>query len=151
MIKEEYLRYYIEENADVYFEKWQNKPAGKIYIGWNWATFFAGFYWLLYRKMYAEFAVLYGIKLALEKLLPLIGLPVLLADIVDICLYVFANSLYQRKVIKAIDKAVAKYGDDEEGIKNELITAGGTSFLSVVVFICIVVFLTFFTNMGALI
>ncbi len=64
----EQLRTFVGPRADYYLKRWQRLEASKA-PGFNWAAFFFGPYWLLYRRMFRTFwislAVIGGITVLL--------------------------------------------------------------------------------------
>lgn len=46
------LRAFVGQNADYYVEKWTPQGGSGRRFGFNWAAFFFGFSWLVYRRMY---------------------------------------------------------------------------------------------------
>lgn len=108
VIPEEYYDYFVGKNAEVYQKKWKNKNPEKLNIGWNWAAFFVGGYWLLYRRMYKEWLLILGVVFALSIVNVFLAFPfklfryINLSDFSNLIICMFGDSLYQRKACKTI-------------------------------------------------
>lgn len=122
-------------SADYYLKCLNKIKTGKKLVFNIYAFVFAPF-WLAYRKMYAEVAVILVIYLLLVILL---GMPPWGAYIVlSINLGLVANYLYVRKSLKEIDKAKADYqnlGDRVDYLQD----VGGTSYSAVLFLIGLLV------------
>lgn len=99
-----------EKNRDYYltkFKEFDRQPPG-LKASWNWAAFFAGGVWVLYRKMYGWFFVFSGIffiAFGFAAFLEDTGFPVLgylLPLGTWIAYTLFANSIYHSNVKKKI-------------------------------------------------
>ena len=55
---DEELRLFVGEKSDYYINKWNKTKNGR---SWNWAAFFAGLFWVGYRKMYKVILIAFGI------------------------------------------------------------------------------------------
>ncbi|WP_457638579.1 DUF2628 domain-containing protein, partial [Persephonella sp.] len=64
MDKWEKYRLFIGKNADYHIEKFKKFEETGGALSWNWAAFFLGIVWMLYRKMY-----LYGVLAFLFSML----------------------------------------------------------------------------------
>ena len=119
------------KNTEHYFNQWKNNENKNTFSSWNWASFFLGGYWLLYRKLYAWFvgvtivdflavAILDNFSPLLAGLIPLI---------IMILLGIFGNCIYIRhskKKILSLKKFFDKYGDTDEALKAN----GGTTLVA---------------------
>jgi len=99
-VSENELRTFIgEKNTNYYIEKWNLINQTNKSVSWNWASFFLGSLWLLYRKMYIWGTLMIAVSMAISWM----GMPfgwLLLAILVGM----FGNKLYleetQKKIIE---------------------------------------------------
>jgi len=109
-------RAFIGPNADYYLTRWTAWAAGEsATTGFNWAAFFFNMPWLLYRRMYHIFGLVfvgsYLIGLAstfvVERFLelPLVGYQLLLRLIVALTIGSFGNFWYLRHTEQRISAA----------------------------------------------
>lgn len=125
-------------NTEYYFKKWKNHKDKNLFVSWNWASFFLGLYWLLYRKLYAWFV---GITIIDTICITLISpynpvLAGLIPLIIAILLGIFGNCIYikhSKKKIKSLKRFFDKYGDTKEA----LIANGGTTLVAPLVLLSI--------------
>ena len=114
-----------------HFEKFETLNS---FTSWNWAAFFFGGYWMLYRKMYALGAVLFVVT-ELLALLDVGGLNLLLS----IGVGVVGNYLYMKDINSRTDKAMDMQPEEREVYiqKNS-----GTGWTGIVVAIVISIILS---------
>lgn len=97
-ISEEEIRAFIgESNTNYYMEKWSLINKTDKSVSWNWAAFFLGSLWLLYRKMYVWGALMIVVSIVAS----LNGVPfawLLLAILTGM----FGNKLYLEETRKKI-------------------------------------------------
>ncbi|WP_159565956.1 DUF2628 domain-containing protein [Budvicia diplopodorum] len=78
---------------------------------WNWAAFFLGVFWFIYRKMYLYAAIYLGAGLALTAVQGLLGLPEGFTNAVSLALGVaaamLANGLYKTHIDKNIAETLS--------------------------------------------
>ncbi|MGG7097152.1 DUF2628 domain-containing protein [Clostridium sardiniense] len=127
----DFIKFVGLKNTEHYFNQWKNNENKNTFSSWNWASFFLGGYWLLYRKLYAWFvgvtivdfiavAILDNFSPLLAGLIPLI---------IMILLGIFGNCIYIRhskKKILSLKKFFDKYGDTDEALKAN----GGTTLVA---------------------
>lgn len=127
----DFIKFVGSKNTEHYFNQWKNNENKNTFSSWNWASFFLGGYWLLYRKLYAWFvgvtivdflavAILDNFSPLLAGLIPLI---------IMILLGIFGNCIYIRhskKKILSLKKFFDKYGDTDEALKAN----GGTTLVA---------------------
>ena len=94
--------------ADYYLPRFAefDKRDGELVRGWNWAAFFGGGVWALYRKMYGWFFAAWGLSflmLIFTKVSPILGALVFWGPWLLFTIY--ANSLYHRHVRMKISAA----------------------------------------------
>lgn len=112
---------------------------------WNWAAFFLGVFWFIYRKMYLYAAVYLGIGIVLTVAQELLGIPEGFSNVISLALGVgagmLANNLYKTHIDKNIAETLSVVKSDE--IVPVLKAKGGTnlaaSLICAVVLIVIVV------------
>lgn len=110
VISEEYYDYFVGTKAEVYRRKWKNKNPKKLNLGWNWAAFFFGGFWLLYRRMYKEWLLLLCIIIVLTIVNVFLAFSFRIFRFIDLSNFtnlfvcIFGDSLYQRKAHKVIKK-----------------------------------------------
>ena len=94
---EDQLKIFVNENSDYYIKRWRPNSDKKIFFSWNWSALLFTFSWLIYRKMYFEFAVFLIITL------PLAFFPNLFISMLSrILLASSVNCLYYKKAVKVI-------------------------------------------------
>ena len=104
---------FVQNNQKFYKNKFDKmKESGKS-ISWNWAAFFMGIYWMVYRKMYFKAgAFLLLSMVALQT--PYIGSILNFCILVGIAVY--ANALYLDHVEGNIKKASMIFPHDKEAV-----------------------------------
>ncbi|OON66943.1 DUF2628 domain-containing protein [Hymenobacter sp. CRA2] len=149
-INEEYLAAFFGRNADYYLGKWRAWQGGQR-ISFNGGAFFAGIFWVLYRRMYwvaglimlclvaeaeAEEWLLhrFSFPLAPESQSRTIVVNVLSATILSAC----ANWMYLAYARRKITK-VLRTETSEEAILRKLRRQGGTSWTFFIVAAVLVV------------
>ena len=122
-------------NAGVYAHKW----IGEGVRGWNWSAFFAGIFWMLYRRMYLETVIWVAVILSWGALDSLFspGL-VVLSNIASVFMFpVVAAYLYHARARRKIRAARLSVSVEEQ-----LRLSGGVSvpavWIGVVVFVPLV-------------
>ena len=112
---------FVQNNQKFYKNKFDKmKESGKS-ISWNWAAFFMGIYWMVYRKMYFKAgAFLLLSMVALQT--PYIGSILNFCILVGIAVY--ANALYLDHVEGNIKKASMIFPHDKEAVLRK---KGGTN------------------------
>ena len=102
---------FIQKNQKFYSKRFKKmKETGKS-ISWNWAAFFFGVYWMVYRKMYFK-AVAFFILSIVASSTPYIGILLNFAVMTGISIY--ANALYLDDVEGKIKKIKVLYPHDKE-------------------------------------
>lgn len=112
---------FIQNNANFYKRKFQKMDETEKSISWNWAAFFMGIYWMVYRKMYFKAGAFLLLSLV-ASYTPYIG------SILNLCVLVgigvFANALYKDHVENSIKKASMLFpGKEEQALESK----GGTN------------------------
>ncbi|GKX63370.1 hypothetical protein SOASR032_19390 [Pragia fontium] len=120
----EYSKIFVGSKYYSFFPQGQDIPKG-----WNWAAFFLGVFWFIYRKMYGYAAIYLGLGFLLTVIESLMGVSEAMMNVTSIALGIgagmLANKLYKQHMDKKIAEtlAVAK-GDD---IVPALAAKGGTN------------------------
>lgn len=135
-------------NTEYYFKKWKNNKDKDLFASWNWASFFLGLYWLLYRKLYAWFV---GIAIIDTICITLISVysPIiagLIPLIIAILLGIFGNSIYikhSKKKIKSLKTFFDQYGDTREALEAN----GGTTLVAPIVLLAMSTIITIASTM----
>jgi len=60
-VEDEAIAAFVGKNYSYYQKKWAAAAAKKSPMSWNWAAFFLGIIWLVYRKMYGLAAIIVAI------------------------------------------------------------------------------------------
>jgi len=108
-IKKLYLSTFVGDSYITYYQdKYKNKPLNKLFISWKWPTFFVGYGWLIYRKLYLEAAIIFCFLILVGFILTIFNLKdEYLRDIygcIKIILALIGNSLYYLKINRIIKK-----------------------------------------------
>ncbi|SHJ94769.1 Protein of unknown function [Clostridium cavendishii DSM 21758] len=119
---------FVVENSKFYNEKFELFDNGKK-LSWNWATFFLGGLWFIYRKLYAVGISLVLIGTLIDNLMSKhLSSPIyfFIWLAIDILITVFGNYIYYQHTNKKIVE-VKNMGLSEEETKLKLSKVGGTS------------------------
>ena len=103
--KEEFAAFIGSNNTNYYLDYTDKMNKNTNFISWNWACFFLGTYWLLYRKLYAVAAIFFVVNISTSLLIPGV-LPL----IIRILLAMFANAIYlnySARTIKSVKTVIA--------------------------------------------
>jgi hypothetical protein len=129
------------KRANYYWRQWSRVGPGRRFAGFNWAAALLSFFWLLYRRMYREFAAVIGIAVVvalLEALLAYVlgrGASDAMSRLDNAALGLAAgflgNTLYLRRARAAVADARARHPDSPAEQQAFLAARGGTSWLAV--------------------
>lgn len=121
---------FIQKNQRFYLEKFSKiEETGKS-ISWNWAAFFMGIHWMIYRKMYLKAAAFFLLSYVASST-PYIGFILNLGVLIGIAVY--ANALYLDHVSNNVEKAKILFPDELDSVAKKI---GGTNLtLTVCIFI----------------
>lgn len=100
---ERLLECYVGSNYGYYSKKWHGESWERSFTSWNWAAFFFGSEWMLYRKMYGMAIGLVLIRMALAFFLPYLYW--LSSLVIGICVAIYGNSWYYKKAMAEADRA----------------------------------------------
>lgn len=128
---------FIQRNQKFYEEKFKKMNDTGKSASWNWAAFFLGIYWMIYRKMYFKAGAFFILSLVASST-PYIGGILNFAVLVGIGIY--ANALYMDHVDGNIEKVKTLFSDNKEVIIKKI---GGTN-LPLALGLCTVVLFSLF-------
>ncbi|MGL4572528.1 MAG: DUF2628 domain-containing protein [Clostridium sp.] len=131
-----------DSNAEYYFNKKKKQTGDSLFPSWNFASFFAPGYWLLYRKLYKWFIGFTAVNLVLSLLLELIGpTAAIIGNIVlAVLMGIFGNAIYithAKKKVKSLKAFYSQFGNEDEHIKAN----GGTNIVAPLVLLAISLFM----------
>ncbi|MGM9936417.1 MAG: RING finger protein [Candidatus Ornithomonoglobus sp.] len=139
---DEFMQALIQNNIYYYDQKFSMMNMSGKHISWNWASFFLGAYWMMYRKMYLNtlFLVLISWAITFICFIPIVGWFIggILAIALWVCMGMFGNAIYKRHIEKKYDECSGLSYDHR---KQECVGKGGTSAGAVVVYIIISILL----------
>ena len=126
------------KNTKYYFEKFKNNHERSNFASWNWASFFLGTYWLLYRKLYKWFIGVFLIKLFGGILIGTFSstLAAIFDLIIMVLLGVYGNCIYvhdSKNKITSLKSFFNKFGDSSEALKEN----GGTNIVAPLVLLAV--------------
>lgn len=127
------LMLFLQKNEFFYIGKFNTMAASNGKVSWNWPAFLAGFFWMIYRKMYLFAAAYFGISLVLSAIkIPFIGI------ILMVCSGLFGNLLYKNTVDKHMSIARSM---PEPGRRSYILAKGGTNLAAALIILGIFVLL----------
>ena len=130
------LSLFIQKNQDFYEKKFKKMEETGKSISWNWAAFFMGIYWMIYRKMYFKAGAFFILSLVASST-PYIGWILNIAVLVGIAVY--GNALYLDHVSGNLKKAKVFFPDTQDLFAEE---KGGTNLSFAIVAYIIQVIVT---------
>jgi uncharacterized membrane protein YkgB len=149
MQDDEAKRLFVGQKYPYYADKWAAAEQKRGKQTWNWAAFFLGFGWMVYRKMYKYTAIFIAIVLAESYLEYLFDAPDSFTRAVTIAIAVTfgwqGNTLYKMHVDKKVQEITSTL--PPEPAAKELASQGGTNLPiaigSVVLFIAVILLIAF--------
>ena len=99
----------IGSKTEYYLPRFEKMETLNSITDWNWAAFFFGFWWMLYRKMYVFGAV----ALVVTELLSMLTIPGL-GLLVSLAVGVVGNFLYMKDINNRTDKAMDLQPEERE-------------------------------------
>jgi Protein of unknown function (DUF2628) len=129
-VTESHLQTFVGDNYEFYRAKWQKSADNNNNpMSWNWAAFFLGVVWLIYRKMY-NYALIFVGLIALDMLIEwFYPLPVFMGNVVNLMIALafgfYGNKLYQMHVHQKTGEIVSMTPPDR--IDSELKAQGGVN------------------------
>ena len=142
-----------------YFQRADER--GYAPLSWNWATFFFGVFWFLYRRQYRWAAILMLAALLVGILAGQlavagfagVGTAVQLAFLIGVnCIYapLHANGFYYRWVSERIARAKAEFAFDRKRQVDVLAVRGGPNAAVPALLVAALLLMTFLTPAGML-
>lgn len=121
---------FVGVNYSYYQAKWQKIADNKNNpMTWNWAAFFLGVVWLVYRKMYHYALIFIGLivlDIMIESFFPL---PEVFSNAVNLMIALgfgfYGNALYQMHMNKKVSEIVQTYPPAQ--LEAELTAQGGVN------------------------
>lgn len=109
--------------------------------GWNWAAFFLGVLWFIYRKMYLYAAIYLGIGFLLTAVESMMGVPEALMNVTSIGLGVAAGMMANRLYKQHMDKQIAEVLSQTRGkdVVPALKAKGGTNLTGALIVFALLV------------
>ena len=112
---------FIQNNGNFYKRKFKKMDDTGKSVSWNWAAFFMGIYWMVYRKMYFKAGAFLLLSMV-ASYTPYIG------SILNLCVLfgiaVYANALYKDHVENSIKKVSILFPEKKEEALEKI---GGTN------------------------
>ena len=112
---------FIQNNENFYKRKFKKMDETGKSVSWNWAAFFMGIYWMVYRKMYFKAGAFLLLSMV-ASYTPYIG------NILKLCVLfgiaVYANALYKDHVENSIKKVSILFPEKKEEALEKI---GGTN------------------------
>lgn len=112
---------FIQNNENFYKRKFKKMDDTGKSVSWNWAAFFMGIYWMVYRKMYFKAGAFLLLSMV-ASYTPYIG------NILNLCVLfgiaVYANALYKDHVENSIKKVSILFPEKKEEALEKI---GGTN------------------------
>ena len=112
---------FIQNNENFYKRKFKKMDDTGKSVSWNWAAFFMGIYWMVYRKMYFKAGAFLLLSMV-ASYTPYIG------SILNLCVLfgiaVYANALYKDHVENSIKKVSILFPEKKEEALEKI---GGTN------------------------
>ena len=112
---------FIQNNENFYKRKFKKMDETGKSVSWNWAAFFMGIYWMVYRKMYFKAGAFLLLSMV-ASYTPYIG------NILNLCVLfgiaVYANALYKDHVENSIKKVSILFPEKKEEALEKI---GGTN------------------------
>ena len=128
-VEDEATAVFVGKNYQYYQKKWATAAVKKSPLSWNWAAFFLGIIWMVYRKMYSLAAIVFAIlvlDVVIETYFPLpesLGRAVTWA--VAALFGWFGNIWYKSHVDKKVKAINAAFAPEQVNI--ELAKQGGVN------------------------
>ncbi len=144
----------VQKNQNYYKSKWNDWVSISDVIvpqktlSWNWPAFFLQEFWLLYRKLYGFFAIVFTIRLT--TFISIIVFPwaefffspITLA--MSVVIPLLANGLCLRRYMNVYEHAQNQYGKNEEEKKQYYDLYSATSYVVPIAFFLLMSFSMFY-------
>ncbi|MBK5073509.1 DUF2628 domain-containing protein [Budviciaceae bacterium CWB-B4] len=127
---EEYSKIFVGSKYYSFFPHGRDIPKS-----WNWAAFFIGVFWFIYRKMYLYAAIYLGLGFLLTGIQSMLGISEVITNVISIGMGVGAGVLANRLYKQHMDKKIAETLAVAQ--KSEIIPAlkakGGTNLIGALI------------------
>lgn len=128
------VRAFVGKKADYYLGKWNNPKNKGSNMGWNWAAFLAGMFWLGYRKMYKIVLIILGAFVAFDIVSYIINNPAMdkmnntIGIVVAAVLGISGNYYYFKHTQKNIEDVKQQFPNNLQEQEAALRKRGGSSW-----------------------
>lgn len=140
------LALFVGENYSFYARRWAESDqrfGGKV--SWNWAAFFLGPIWMVYRKMYAHCGILLAASLLLTVLAQVLGITpeqviqwqMYAGPAIGFLLGLLGNWLYRQHAERKVRQIIQTHGHTEEA-KLLLARQGGVNLTTALALLTLV-------------
>ncbi|WP_338587196.1 DUF2628 domain-containing protein [Clostridium baratii] len=134
--EEDFITFVGEKNTEYYLDKFYRYQSNQNFASWNWAAFFLGMFWILYRKLYKLAGILFGINLLSVFL---IGGSSILNLVIMIGCGTYGNLIYVKDSIQKIEN-IKRFSSNisHMDLNNRLIHNGGVSFVGPIILLLLI-------------
>lgn len=134
--EEDFITFVGEKNTEYYLDKFERYQSNQNFASWNWAAFFLGMFWILYRKLYKFAGILFGINLLSVFL---IGGSSILNLVIMIGCGTYGNLIYVKDSIQKIEN-IKRFSSNISNmdLNNRLIHNGGVSFVGPIILLLLI-------------
>ena len=136
---------FVGDKSSYYLKAWEPSLSKQsTRATFNWAGFFLGSFWLLYRKMYGSFFLVFALSILIDginRVYLLNSLPGMASTLVIGLVCGFWGNIWYLTRAKRILKEIGEKAPDEKKKLEVLAQRGGTSFFPPIVFLVIIFFL----------
>lgn len=139
--REEFAAFIGSHNTDHYLDYIHKLENSNSYLSWNWASFFLGPYWLLYRKLYALASIIIILTFASSHLFPP-KMSMFFILIMHIVLAMFANAIYlnnSKRKIMLVKVTISNLSTTQ--YINRLHKKGGVNLIAPLILVAIYIFI----------
>lgn len=132
----DFIAFVGEKNTEYYLDKFERYQSNQNFASWNWAAFFLGMFWILYRKLYKLAGILFGINLLSVFL---IGGSSILNLVIMIGCGTYGNLIYVKDSIQKIEN-IKRFSSNisHMDLNNRLIHNGGVSFVGPIILLLLI-------------
>jgi hypothetical protein len=140
------LEAFAGKNASYYWRRSaRHGHDGRLFVGWNWASAFLSVLWMLYRRMWKEFWIVFGVLVlwgliegAAEALLEAgaetsKGIERIGNAVFSVVMGMMGNGLYLRRARREVLESRRLLGADPQAQRAHLAKRGGTSWLAALI------------------
>jgi hypothetical protein len=130
-LNENEIRLFVQKNSDYYINKWGSVSNPQKYARWNWSAFWAGMFWMGYRKMYKTLLVFLILFLIIDliQLYFHLELDRVVNSSLSLMFGLLGNAFYYKYMKERIKKVKAE--NNTENLDSILSELGGTSWAGV--------------------